>query len=59
MTISERNRSQINESQSDLNRYYFFLKYGRLPIDNSELLLYYIEAGGSADFAKKLAKEDK
>lgn len=51
MTLKERNARQIEEALSATNRYYFWEKYGRQPIDDNELILYYIENGGSTHFA--------
>jgi len=51
-----RNVPQIRESKSSLNRYYFWLKYKRQPIDDSELLFFYVTSGGASDYAKRNAK---
>lgn len=51
MTLKEWNKKQIEESKSDLNRYYFWLKYRREGTDK-ELLEYYIFFGGAYDFKK-------
>lgn len=51
MTLREWNAFQIKEALSDINRYFFFLKYGRNGTD-AELILYYIENGGAKDFKK-------
>ena len=59
MTLHDRNNQQICQSKSDLNRYYFWKKYGRDALDNNELLLFYIESGGAENFANLLKKEEK
>ena len=51
-----RNMPQIREALSDVNRYYFWLRYNRQPKNDSELILYYIEGGGASDYAKRNAK---
>lgn len=48
-----RNKKQIEEALSDMNRYYFWKNRGREPFDNTELILFYIEQGGARDFAQK------
>jgi hypothetical protein len=53
MTLKEWNAKQIEEALSDVNRYYFFLKYGRPAKNDQELILYYIEFGGARDFRKE------
>ena len=50
MKLREWNELQIKEALSDINRYYFYLKYGRPAINDQELILYYIEYGGAKDF---------
>lgn len=44
---------QIRESQSDVNRYFFWLKHKREPKDQDELMMFYIESGGAKNFADK------
>ncbi len=58
MDLFLRNKLQIEQAKSELNRYYFHLRYGREPIDDAELIMHYIDEGGSKDFANKLAKEE-
>lgn len=54
-----RNKKQIDEALSDVNRYYFWEKYGRQPIDDSELVEYYIFSGGAVNFAGRWDKSQK
>ena len=58
MNLKEWNLKQIEESKSDVNKYFFWKKYGREGTDK-ELLLYYIENGGGMDFAKKHEGDSK
>ena len=52
MTLKERNAMQIAEALGEVNRYYFYLKYGREGT-SQELLEYYIcESSGAKDFRK-------
>lgn len=47
---------QIKEALSDVNKYYFWQKYGRNGSDQ-ELMLYYCQCGGADGFARRNAKE--
>ena len=48
-----RNREQIREALSQLNRYYFWKTYNREPLNNQELILFYISSGGAKDYAER------
>lgn len=48
---------QISEALGSVNRYYFWLKHQREPIDENELVLFYVEQGGAKAFAQKHRKE--
>ena len=56
MNLHDRNEQQIIESRTQTNRYYFWKMYGRNGTD-FELLMHYIEHGGSEDFAKRVKDE--
>jgi len=53
MNLKQWNFAQIDESRSSINRYFFWLKNHREPVDDEELLLFYVENGGARDFANK------
>jgi hypothetical protein len=57
MKLKQRNAEQIQESESNLNRYYFWLKYQRDP-KHGELLQFYIEHGGAKHYAD-IHKDEK
>ena len=44
---------QIRESKSSLNRYYFWIRFKRQPLNDGELMLFYIESGGARDYAER------
>ncbi len=48
-----RMKKQISEADSPVNRYYFGLVNKRDPENLEELLMYYIESKGAADFEKR------
>lgn len=54
MNLSEWNRRQIEEALGDVNRYYFWQKYGRNGT-NEELARYYCQCGGAEGFARRNA----
>lgn len=41
------------EIKSDLNKYYFGLKYGRPARNFDELFMFYIESGGAKNFRER------
>ena len=47
------NLQQIMEVKSELNRYYFFLRYGRPARNFDELFMFYVESGGAKNFREK------
>jgi hypothetical protein len=53
MNIKQWNQAQIEEANSPINRYFFWLKNKREPSDLDELLMFYIESGGAKNFAEK------
>jgi hypothetical protein len=53
MNLFNWNLEQINEAKSSVNRYFFWLKYQREPLDDNELVLFYIEQGGAKHFRKQ------
>lgn len=57
MNLRDWNKHQIQESKSELNRYYFWLKYQRQPKSDEELLLFYIENGGARDWNRNHNEE--
>lgn len=59
MDLKTRNQRQLEEANSSVNRWYFWEKFHREPIDFAELLEYYITSGGARDFARKEADEQK
>lgn len=58
MNLFNWNKSQISEALSSSNRYFFWLKYQRKPLDDSELVLFYIEQGGAKNFRQNHRKEE-
>lgn len=52
MELDRWNKEQIKEALSEKNLYYFREHNGRDPVDDEELIMYYIDHGGSEDFAK-------
>ena len=52
MNLLTWNTLQIQEALSNTNRYYFWLHYGRNPVSDHELVMYYAEHG-AAHFAEK------
>jgi hypothetical protein len=56
MKVKEWNDLQIKEALGDVNRYYFWQKYGRNGTDQ-ELLLYYQQCGGADGFRKRNEKD--
>lgn len=57
MDLRNWNKMQIAEALADDNRYLFWLKYKRDPINSNELMRFYIEEGEAYRFAKKHKKE--
>jgi len=57
MNLKTWNLLQIQESQSDTNRYYFHQHYGRDAENDEELLFYYISFG--ARIFSELHKEER
>lgn len=55
MNLKEWNQMQVDEALSDVNRYFFWQKYGRSGNDE-ELMRYYCQCGGASGFAKRHAK---
>lgn len=53
MTLKEWNAKQIEEALSDLNRYYYFLKYGKPAECDADLIIYYINNGGASGFRER------
>lgn len=45
MNMKQWNRAQIAEAMSGDNRWFFHLHYDREPVDDNELMMYYIEFG--------------
>lgn len=56
MNLKDWNKKQIDEALGDVNRYYFWKKYGRNGTDE-ELMRYYCQCGGAEGFAKRHEKE--
>jgi len=52
MNLKEWNERQIRESQSEMNRYYFSLRYPDVKPTRERLLFFYIKFGGAYDFEK-------
>lgn len=50
--VDVRNRAQIEEAQSDENRWYAGEDLGRPPTDR-EALMHYIKHGGAEEFARR------
>lgn len=48
-----RMKQQRLEALSNTNRYFFNQHYGRDPIDNEELIIYYVDYGGAKGYAER------
>lgn len=55
MNLKQWNQMQMAEALGDVNRYFFWQKYGRSGNDE-ELMRYYCQCGGASGFAKRNAK---
>lgn len=53
MNLREWNEKQIQESQSELNKYFFNLHFPNLEATDDRLLLFYIRHGGAYDFERR------
>ena len=53
MNLFNWNKEQIDEALGKVNRYFFWLKYQREPLDDNELVLFYIEQGGASGFRNR------
>lgn len=53
MNVKQWNIKQIDEMLSKENKYFFWLRYGRVHNSVEELAEYYIEAGGAKNFAER------
>lgn len=58
VTLRKRLAEQVEEALSDVNRYFFWQSRGRTALADSELIMYYIENGGSENYAKRLQEKD-
>jgi hypothetical protein len=58
MNLFNWNKKQLDEALGEVNRYYFWEKYQREPFDRTELILYYVEAGGALNFARKNGRQE-
>ena len=58
MNIHEFITEEIDQALSDVNKYYFWLHYGRQHDSVEELLQYYVDSGGAAKYAQEY-KEKK
>jgi hypothetical protein len=50
MNLVDWNKAQIEEALSDLNRYYYWERYGREAPSDDALLLHYAMYGGALHF---------
>lgn len=56
--LAARLQRQNEEAHGSDNRLFFFEHYGREPVDDDELLMYYIEHGGAEGFSLRLAEKE-
>ena len=53
MTLKEWNAKQIEEALSEVNRYYYWLRYGKPAESDATLIIFYIENGGASGFRER------
>lgn len=59
MTLQEWNAMQIAEALGDVNRYFFWQKNNRDPLDNDELVIFYILNGGAKHYRDNHKQESE